>query len=127
MLNTDAEHEQALSAVFRALADPTRRGILLRLGSGDATVTELAAPFETSLPAVSRHLKVLAEAGLITRSVDAQWRVSSLRLEPVADVEAWLLLLRSSWQSRFDRLDSHLRQRRADAAQAASPRTEGRP
>ena len=127
MLNTDTEHEQALSAVFRALADPTRRGILLRLGSGDATVTELAAPFETSLPAVSRHLKVLAEAGLITRSVDAQWRVSSLRLEPVAEVEAWLLLLRSSWQSRFDRLDSHLRQRRADAAPAASQRTEGQP
>jgi DNA-binding transcriptional ArsR family regulator len=115
--------------VFRALADPTRRRILLRLGSGDATVSELAAPFETSLPAVSRHLKVLAQAGLITRSVDAQWRVSSLRLDPVGDVEAWLLLLRSSWQARFDRLDSHLHRRDPVAVPAISPSpgTEGRP
>jgi DNA-binding transcriptional ArsR family regulator len=97
-----------LSRVFSALSDPTRRDILLRLGKGQATVTELAEPFPISLPAVSRHLKVLEQAGLISRDRQAQWRTSSLRAEPLKEATTWMEHLSHLWDERFDRLDTHL-------------------
>lgn len=97
-----------LSKVFSALADPTRRDILSRLGEGDATVSELAAPFAISLPAISRHLKVLETAGLIARNRRAQWRSSTLQAEPLKDATTWMELLTRRWDGRFDRLDAHL-------------------
>ncbi|MEH6697855.1 MAG: metalloregulator ArsR/SmtB family transcription factor [Brevundimonas sp.] len=98
-----------LSAQFAALADPTRRAILARLCEGEATVNELAEPFDISLPAVSKHLKVLEKAGLISRSREAQWRPA--RLEPMAlkGVADWLEHYRRYWDASFDRLDSYLR------------------
>jgi DNA-binding transcriptional ArsR family regulator len=98
-----------LSAIFSALADPTRRAILARLAEGDATVSELAAPFSISLPAISRHLKVLEQAGLITRTRSAQWRSSSLRTEALREVLDWMEPYRELWDTRLDRLDAHLR------------------
>ena len=97
-----------LSAQFAALADPTRRAILARLTQGEATVNELAEPFEMSLPAVSKHLKVLEKAGLISRSKEAQWRPA--RLEPMAlkGVAEWLEHYRRFWDQNFDRLDAYL-------------------
>jgi DNA-binding transcriptional ArsR family regulator len=97
-----------LSATFAALADPTRRAILARLVTGEASVTELAEPFEMSLPAVSKHLKVLERAGLISRSRDAQWR--PCRIEPAAlqGVDEWLEGYRRMWEERFDRLEGYL-------------------
>jgi DNA-binding transcriptional ArsR family regulator len=97
-----------LSRVFSALADPTRRDILARLGEGDANVTELAAPFPISLPAISRHLKVLEGAGLITRDRQAQWRTNSLRTEPLEEATTWMQHLSHLWDDRFSRLDAHL-------------------
>ncbi len=97
-----------LSATLAALADPTRRAILARLADGEATVTELAEPFAVSLPAVSKHLKVLERAGLITRGRHAQWRPCRLRAEPLADVADWVAHYRQYWQGSFDRLDEHL-------------------
>jgi DNA-binding transcriptional ArsR family regulator len=97
-----------LSAIFAALADPTRRAILARLADGDATVSELAEPFAISLPAISRHLKVLEHAGLITRSRSAQWRSSSLQAEPLREATAWMERYRRYWDDNFTRLDSHL-------------------
>jgi DNA-binding transcriptional ArsR family regulator len=97
-----------LSMIFSALADPTRRAILARLADGDATVSELAAPFPISLPAVSRHLKVLETAGLIARSREAQWRSSSLRPEPLREATDWMEHYRRFWDANFDRLDVHL-------------------
>jgi DNA-binding transcriptional ArsR family regulator len=102
-------HDQ-LSATFAALADPTRRAILARLAEGDATVTELAKPFTVSLPAISRHLKVLERAGLISRNRSAQFRPSSLRAQPLQEATAWMETYREMWQSRMDRLDEHLRE-----------------
>ena len=99
-----------LSATFAALADPTRRAILARLAEGDATVTELAAPFPVSLPAISRHLKVLERAGLISRSRSAQTRPTSLRAEPLQEANAWMETYRAVWEGRMDRLDEHLRE-----------------
>jgi DNA-binding transcriptional ArsR family regulator len=98
-----------LSATFAALADPTRRAILARLAEGDATVTELAKPFPVSLPAISRHLKVLERAGLISRNRSAQSRPSSLRGEPLQEANAWMETYRAIWEGRMDRLDQHLR------------------
>ncbi|GAA3345731.1 metalloregulator ArsR/SmtB family transcription factor [Amorphoplanes nipponensis] len=98
-----------LSVIFAALADPTRRAILARLAEGDATVSELAEPFSISLPAVSRHLKVLEQAGLITRSRSAQWRSSSLQAEPLREATAWMERYRRFWDDNFTRLDAHLR------------------
>jgi DNA-binding transcriptional ArsR family regulator len=98
-----------LSATFAALADPTRRAILARLAEGDATVTELAKPFPVSLPAISRHLKVLEGAGLISRNRAAQSRPSSLRPEALQEAAAWMETRREIWESRMDRLDDHLR------------------
>jgi DNA-binding transcriptional ArsR family regulator len=98
-----------LSATFAALADPTRRAILARLSSGEASVTELAEPFDMSMPAVSKHLKVLERAGLIARGRDAQWRPCRLEAEPLREVAGWLDHYRVFWEQSFDRLDEYLR------------------
>jgi DNA-binding transcriptional ArsR family regulator len=98
-----------LSVIFSALADPTRRAILARLGDGDATVNELAEPFSISLPAVSRHLKVLERAGLISRSRSAQWRSSSLEAGPLREATEWMERYRQFWDESLDRLDAHLK------------------
>ena len=98
-----------LSLTFAALADPTRRSILTRLADGEATVTELAEPFPMSLPAISRHLKVLERAGLIARSRDAQWRPSRLQADPLDDAVEWIESRKRTWEARMDRLDAHLR------------------
>ena len=97
-----------LSDTFSALADPTRRAILARLVEGDATVNELAAPFPVSLQAVSKHLKVLERAGLITRGRTAQWRPCRLRAAPLGEVNSWIDDYRQFWEASFDRLDEHL-------------------
>src|SRR3981189_3018209 len=97
-----------LTATFAALADPTRRAILARLASGESSVTELAEPFEMSLPAVSKHLKVLERAGLISRSRDAQWRPCRLKAKPLRDVADWVEHYRRFWEESFDRLGEYL-------------------
>jgi len=97
-----------LSITFSALADPTRRAILARLISGEASVTELAEPFEMSLPAVSKHLKVLARAGLISRGREAQWRPCRLAPGPLKDAADWLEHYRRFWEQSFDRLGDYL-------------------
>jgi DNA-binding transcriptional ArsR family regulator len=99
-----------LSATFAALADPTRRAILARLAEGEATVNELAEPFSVTLPAVSRHLKVLEAAGLIARNRSAQFRPSTLRPEPLAQATDWMETCRETWEARMDRLDAHLKE-----------------
>ncbi|GAA4567629.1 metalloregulator ArsR/SmtB family transcription factor [Micromonospora coerulea] len=109
--------DDRLSVIFAALADPTRRAILARLVEGDATVTELAEPFAISLPAISRHLKVLEQAGLITRSRSAQWRSSSLNPEPLREATAWMERYRQFWDTNFDRLDAHLKRMRTQTEQ----------
>jgi DNA-binding transcriptional ArsR family regulator len=98
-----------LSLTFAALADPTRRSILTRLADGEATVRELAEPFAISLPAISRHLKVLEGAGLIVRSRNAQWRPSRMQPEPLDEAVDWLHSRKQAWEARIDRLDTHLR------------------
>lgn len=98
-----------LSGTFSALADPTRRAILQRLASGEATVNELAEPFAISLPAISRHLKVLERAGLISRSRSAQWRPCRLEPAPLEEVAEWVERHLATWEPRLDRLDDHLR------------------
>src|SRR2546426_118448 len=99
-----------LSATFAALADPTRRAILARLTSGEASVTELAEPFEMSMPAISKHLKVLERAGLIARGRDAQWRPCRLEAGRLKDVADWVGRYRRFWEQSFDRLDNYLRE-----------------
>jgi DNA-binding transcriptional ArsR family regulator len=99
-----------LSTTFAALADPTRRAILARLVSGEVSVTELAEPFEMSLPAVSKHLKVLEHAGLIARGREAQWRPCRLEAGPLKDAADWLEHYRRFWEQSFDRLDDYLRE-----------------
>jgi DNA-binding transcriptional ArsR family regulator len=99
-----------LSSTFAALADPTRRAILARLASGQASVTELAAPFQMTMPAVSKHLKVLERAGLIARGREAQWRPRRLDGEPLRDVAEWMEQYRSFWDETFDRLDDYLQE-----------------
>lgn len=98
----------ALSVTLSALADPTRRAILARLSKGEATVNELAAPFEMSLPSVSRHLKVLENAGLITRGRQAQWRPCKLEAAPLKQLDGWLEKYRQFWSGSFDRMDALL-------------------
>jgi DNA-binding transcriptional ArsR family regulator len=117
--------EDQLSVVFAALADPTRRAILARLADGDATVTELAEPFSISLPAISRHLKVLERAGLISRSRSGQWRSSSLDATPLKEATAWMERYRVFWDASFDRLDEHLRRIQRDTSLVSFHRTEG--
>jgi len=99
-----------LSLTFSALADPTRRSILERLAGGERSVKDLAAPFAMSLPAVSKHLKVLERAGLIRRSRDAQWRPCRLEASPLQEVDAWVETYRRHWEERFERLDGVLKQ-----------------
>jgi len=99
-----------LSAKFAALADPTRRAILARLTLGETSVTELAEPFDMSLPAVSKHLKVLENAGLITRGREAQFRPCKLDAQALRSVDEWLEVYRKLWEARFDRLEEYLRE-----------------
>src|SRR5439155_11993181 len=108
-----------LDMTFAALADPTRRAILARLAAGPASVTDLAAPFTMTLPAVSKHLKVLERAGLITRGRDAQWRPCSLKADPLKDVADWVGTYRRFWDESFDRLDEYLREVQAGDRQVA--------
>jgi DNA-binding transcriptional ArsR family regulator len=111
--------EHRLNDTFAALADPTRRAILARLMGGEATVTELAEPFAMTLPAVSKHLKVLERAGLITRGREAQWRPCRLEADPLRQVAGWLDGYRQFWersQERYERLDDYLREARGKEA-----------
>ncbi|HKN01164.1 MAG TPA: metalloregulator ArsR/SmtB family transcription factor [Candidatus Binataceae bacterium] len=102
--------EPDLNTTFAALSDPTRRAILARLASGEASVTELAEPFEMSLPAISKHLKVLQRAGLIARGREAQWRPCRLAAGPLKDAADWLEHYRRFWEESFDRLEEYLRE-----------------
>ncbi len=102
-----------LSQTFAALADPTRRAILARLALGETSVTELAEPFEMSLPAVSKHLKVLENAGLIVRGREAQWRPCKLDAAPLKDIDSWIEHYRKFWEQSFDRLDAYLQELQA--------------
>jgi DNA-binding transcriptional ArsR family regulator len=99
----------SLTTTFAALADPTRRAILGRLARGETSVTELARPFEMTLPAISKHLKVLQRAGLIARSREAQWRPCRLSASPLKDVADWVEHYRRFWEQSFDRLDQYLK------------------
>ena len=108
-----------LSTTFAALADPTRRAILARLASGECSVSELAEPFEMSMPAVSKHLRVLERAGLIARGRDAQWRPCRLEPAPLKDIAEWVEHYRGLWEARLDRLDSYLQQMKAKEARHA--------
>ena len=120
MLNTKrksrAPKVDHLGITFAALADPTRRAILTRLTKGEATVNELAAPFDMSLPAVSRHLKVLERAGLISRSRDAQWRPCRIEVKPLRAVDDWIAAYRRMWEERLGRLDDYLTQLQSNKA-----------
>jgi DNA-binding transcriptional ArsR family regulator len=102
--------QDRLSATFAALADPTRRAILNRLAAGEKSVTALAEPFEMTLPAISKHLKVLERAGLISRGRDAQWRPCRLSPAPLKDVADWVEHYRKFWEESFDRLDDYLKE-----------------
>lgn len=99
-----------MSATFSALADPTRRAILARLAGGEASVNDLAEPFKMTLPAISKHLKVLQKAGLITRGRDAQFRPCKLEAEPLKQASDWIDRYRQFWEESFDRLDEYLRE-----------------
>ena len=110
-----------LTSTFAALADPTRRAILARLASGQASVTELAAPFAMSLPAVSKHLKVLERAGLVARGRRAQWRPAQLQAEPLHEVADWLADYRRFWEERLDRFDEYLRELQASEPDHGEP------
>ena len=112
-----------LSATFAALADPTRRAILARLVTGDRSVTELAEPFDMSLPAVSKHLRVLEQAGLIARGREAQWRPCRLEPAPLKEVVDWAERYRALWEQRLDRMDSYVQQLRS--VKAANKSSQG--
>jgi DNA-binding transcriptional ArsR family regulator len=103
----------SLSATFAALADPTRRAILARLRGGECSVTELAAPFDMSMPAVSKHLRVLERAGLIAQRRDAQWRRCRIEAAPLKQAAAWTEQYREIWEARLDRLDTYLQEMKA--------------
>jgi DNA-binding transcriptional ArsR family regulator len=112
-----------LSHTFAALADPTRRAILARLIQGETSVTELAQPFQMSLPAVSKHLKVLEKAGLVSRGREAQWRPCKLDAGPLKDITDWLEPYRKLWEARFDRLEAYLQKIQAEEAEAKADKT----
>jgi DNA-binding transcriptional ArsR family regulator len=114
-----------LSVIFGALADPTRRAILARLADGDATVTELAEPFSISMPAISRHLKVLQRAGLISRSRSGQWLSSTLEAAPLKEATDWMERYRQYWDENLDRLDAHLRRVREQPEQGTTSPGQG--
>jgi len=116
-----------LDATFQALADPTRRAILTRLAAGEASVTELAAPFRMSLPAVSKHLRVLERSGLITRGRDAQWRPCRLAPEPLRDAAVWIEHYRRFWEQSFDRLDAYIAELQRKEKRHARPRRRVQP
>jgi DNA-binding transcriptional ArsR family regulator len=101
--------DDRLNQVFAALSDPTRRAILARLSEGEASVNDLAAPFEITLPAISKHLKVLERAGLIERTREAQWRPCRLRAEPLKNAAEWIDTYKRHWEESFDRLDDYLK------------------
>src|SRR4249919_2780504 len=105
-----AQQTDHLSAIFAALADPTRRAIIARLAEGPGTVTELAAPFDLSLPAVSKHLRVLQRAGLVEQGRQAQWRPCRLKSEPLRDVASWIGQYRRHWEESVERLDDYLKE-----------------
>lgn len=115
---TTVSRDDRLNSTFGALADPTRRAILARLSAGEATVTEIAAPFEMTLPAVSKHLKVLERAGLITRGREAQWRPCRLKADRLKDVADWVEKYRQNWEESFSRLDDYLREVQAKDVKA---------
>ena len=115
-----------LSTTFAALADPTRRAILARLMSGERTVGELARPFDMSMPAISKHLRVLEHAGLIARRADAQWRLCRIEAGPLKDVAGWTERYRHIWEARLDRLDSYLQQVKAKEAKHHGRKTRGK-
>jgi DNA-binding transcriptional ArsR family regulator len=114
-----------LSRTFAALADPTRRAILARLVTGERSVTELAEPFEMSLPAVSKHLQVLERAGLISRGREAQWRPCRLEAAPLKEVAEWAERYRAMWEQRFDRLETYLQQLKAKQQLNAKEKKNG--
>jgi DNA-binding transcriptional ArsR family regulator len=116
----------SLSTTLSALADPTRRAILARLITGEASVTELAKPFDMSMPAVSKHLKVLERAGLIARGREAQWRPCRLNASPLKDVSDWLEDYRDVWEQRLDRLDDYLRKLKKKEKKHARKQNEPR-
>lgn len=101
---------EQLNSTFSALADPTRRAILARLASGESSVTEIAKPFDMTLPAITKHLKVLERAGLIARGKEAQWRPCRLQAQPLRDVADWVEQYRKHWDERLDRLEDYLRE-----------------
>jgi DNA-binding transcriptional ArsR family regulator len=115
-----------LSTTFAALADPTRRAILARLIAGEASVTQLAEPFEMSMPAVSKHLKVLERAGLIARGREAQWRPCKLEAAPLREVDDWMAHYRRFWTESLDRLDAYLRETQEGREAVTTPRRRGR-
>jgi DNA-binding transcriptional ArsR family regulator len=116
-----------LSATFSALADPTRRAILARLALGETTVSELAEPFSMSLPAVSKHLKVLERAGLIARGREAQWRPCRIEVNALKPVDDWLENYRRLWEERFDRLDVYLKELQAQETEGQSETSSQKP
>jgi DNA-binding transcriptional ArsR family regulator len=115
-----------LSATFAALADPTRRAILARLALGETSVSELAEPFEMSLPAVSKHLKVLERAGLISRGREAQWRPCRIQPDALKEVDEWLQEYRRLWEARLDRLDDYLKELQAKEKSKGKEQVRGR-
>ena len=117
--------EERLDAAFAALADPTRRAIVSRLSEGDATVTELAAPFDISLPGISKHLKVLERSGLISRGRDAQFRPCHLEVDVLDGAMDWITTHRRMWDERFDKLDAHLAEIQRAAARDRKEETDG--
>src|SRR5262245_48916380 len=110
-----------LTTTFAALADPTRRAILARLGSGECSVTELAEPFDMSMPAVSKHLRVLERAGLIARGREAQWRPCRIEAGPLKDVADWTERYREIWEGRFNRLENYLQELKAKEKHKEKP------
>ena len=116
-----------LSATFSALAHPARRAILSRLATGDATVNQLAEPFQMSLPAVSRHLKVLERAGLISQDRNAQWRPRKIQAAPLQDASSWLDLYRRLWENRLNRLESYIEQLQSEQQPLNGSQGDGDP
>ena len=125
MTATDTLTDERLDAAFAALADPTRRAIVSRLSHGDATVTELAAPFDMSLPGISKHLKVLERGGLISRGRDAQFRPCHLEVDMLDGTLNWISTHRRMWDERFDKLDAHLREVQRTSRSSRQERSDG--
>ncbi len=115
----------SISSTFAALADPTRRAILARLALGETSVTELAEPFEMSMPAVSKHLRVLERAGLITRGREAQWRPCKLQAEPLREAAGWIDNYRQFWEQSFDRLEEYLQRLQTESQETPAPAPNG--